>query len=230
MHSGQKICHRYSSRDTSEHNTEVVEIECELTSGGHRKRHQRETTNSPGMETPNGKRYNFRDSTIGNMIAPRMASAECKDKDASHGEEQDPKNPVENNLDKVSQEPQEVLHYKLTKSSVAEVKFKVLPHGKKQISKRPRQKTLEEFGGELLEGYARELTRVPDSRGDEEDQEAYSHELTMSETGELFDESNENEDNNDDDAETFAGTEQDDEDDDEEQKSLKAKLWNFLTT
>jgi len=230
LHSGQKRRHRYSSRDTSEHNTEVVEIECELTSGGNRKRHQRETTGSPGLETLNGKRYNFRDSTIASMIAPRTTSAECKDKEVSHGEEQDPKNSLENNLEEVSQEPQEVLRYKLTKASLAEVKFKVLPQGKKQIPKRPHQKTLEEFGGELLEGYSRELTRVPNSRVDEDDQEAYSHELTMSETGELYDESSENEGNNDDDAETFVGTEQDDEDDDEEQKSLKAKLWNFLTT
>ncbi|KAH9304860.1 hypothetical protein KI387_009264, partial [Taxus chinensis] len=208
LHLGRKRRHEYISQGTAEKVTDDTEIRYELTSGEQRKRQNLETSNcSPGLERSNAKRYNFRDSTIARVIATHTSSTECKAKDVSHGEENNLTNSIENGLKEASKEPAE--------------NDPVISQGKEDNLKTSQKNSQEEFGGELLDSYSRDITRVPSVEDiDKDAQGSSSHEVTMSETGELYAESDENNDKGG--AQKYVMTEQEDEEEDEP-KSLKEK-------
>ncbi|GLJ27154.1 hypothetical protein SUGI_0532370 [Cryptomeria japonica] len=213
LHLGRKRRREYISQDTIEKNTEDVEIQSEPTSGEQRKK-QREIPNcSPGLDRSNGKRYNFRDSTMASKIATRTSSTEGKDKGISHGEENNFTNSTENCLKEVSKEPEE--------------KETMLSHENGDNLKKSQQTLQEEFRAEFQEDYSCELTRVLSVN--EIDKETSSPlEVILSETGELCAESDGNNDMGGI-SQDIVVTEQEDEEEDEP-KSFKEKVWDFLTT
>lgn len=220
--SGRKRQRKYSSRATSAQDADDAEIQSELISGQRRKKRQRDGANgdNSGVRTPGGKRYNFRRSTIASTIATQALSVEDKEKDVTTQEEEDSRGVQENPPERVAEDNQEAFSDEPARVPSVGERDTNIPPVEDWDPQSFQENSLADAGDHL--------------------QEFSSHELTKSETGELYAES-EDEGGNGEDIEELDETEEDGEeveefdedgnnDGEDEKTSLRKKLWNFLTT
>eukprot|EP00252_Welwitschia_mirabilis_P007247 TRINITY_DN1845_c0_g1_i1.p1 TRINITY_DN1845_c0_g1~~TRINITY_DN1845_c0_g1_i1.p1 ORF type:complete len:1226 (+),score=434.58 TRINITY_DN1845_c0_g1_i1:607-4284(+) len=213
-HSGRKRGRR--PRGTMEHNEEDVEVESEFTIGGRKKKRRRESANtrSSVQQSPGGKRYNFRRSTIANATLSHTISTEEKGKGTSSQGKKGSKDIQEN-----------------SSKGVAEV------NQANSVEASRRHKGGIDSDNSPLKGEVSQIVQENDANGSAENfVEVSSHGMTKSETEEQYAESHEDEvatenagvNVPDEDIEDFEEFDIDDDIEANENPSFGKKILNFL--